>query len=437
MGYIIQQGNLNHHFFYSHKYVVISGYQTVVGMYRMRMIILVFSALLACKKQGRAEPTTGRWHGSLMVMDGRELPFNFSLLKQDGSLMAEIYNGAEVLSIDEVRIVKDSIFIQFPVFEDYIAASFNASGMSGSLVNESRKRRVPFRAEIGDRPHFPDERKPLADVSGAWQATFSPDATNSSIAIGIFSQENGEVEGTFRTKTGDRRYLQGVVSGDSLKLSTFDGAHAYLFVAQVTDSMMRGMYYSGNHFKEPFVARRNPAYELPDEDFLTYLKPGYDRLEFSFPNSRGEIVSLTDEQFQNKVVVVQLMGTWCPNCLDETKFLASYLKEKDHDGLEVVALAFEYYKTPEKAFDAIDRLKARLSLDYQILLAQYGGADKLQANRQLPMLNQILSYPTTIFIDRQGKVRRIHTGFNGPATGRNYLEFQEEFERFIEQLLSE
>ena len=149
------------------------------------------------------------------------------------------------------------------------------------------------------------------------------------------------------------------------------------------------------------------------------------------------MVSLADDQFRDKVVVVQLMGTWCPNWLDETKFLAAYLKGNDHEDLKVVALAFEFYKTPEKSFEAIDRLTARLGLDYPILLAQYGGADKLQANRKLPMLDQVLSYPTTIFIDRRGNVRRIHTGFNGPATGRKYIEFQEEFDRLIKQLLAE
>lgn len=397
----------------------------------------MMTALQACKKEEPEGPAPGRWRGSLMVMDGRELPFNFSLVQQDNSFVAEIYNAGEVLKVDEVWFNKDSIYFQMPVFEDYIAASFQRTELSGSFINESRKRRVPFRARFGDLPRFPDTRKPLVDVSGEWQATFTPDSGDSYPAKGIFTQEDGLVHGTFRTKTGDRRYLEGVVSGDSLKLSTFDGAHAYLFVAGVTDSLMRGMYYSGNHYKEPFVAWRNPGYELPDEDSLTLMKPGYDRLEFAFPDSRGTMVSLADDQFRDKVVVVQLMGTWCPNCLDETKFLAAYLKGNDHEDLKVVALAFEYYKTPEKSFEAIDRLTARLGLDYPILLAQYGGADKLQANRKLPMLDQVLSYPTTIFIDRRGNVRRIHTGFNGPATGRKYIEFQEEFDRLIKQLLAE
>ena len=53
------------------------------------------------------------------------------------------------------------------------------------------------------------------------------------------------------------------------------------------------------------------------------------------------------------------------------------------------------------------------------------------------MLNHILSYPTTIFIDKKGSVRKIHTGFNGPATGKEYDDFKAEFEGFIELLNNE
>jgi len=53
------------------------------------------------------------------------------------------------------------------------------------------------------------------------------------------------------------------------------------------------------------------------------------------------------------------------------------------------------------------------------------------------MLNKVVSYPTTIFIDKKGKVRKIHTGFNGPATGDKYIAFKEDFESFVEMLLGE
>lgn len=407
------------------------------SMQKILLPTLIFLMLNACNQPVSKDPNQGKWHGRLKVMDERELPFGFSFYKRDGSYLIEVYNAGEVLQIDEIRIQQDSIYIYMPVFEEYIAATFNENEMQGTLINESRNRRVPFEATYGDHPRFPTLKGASVDVSGEWEVVFSPDSKDSYPAKGIFSQQDGQVMGTFRTTTGDRRYLQGVVSGDSLKLSTFDGTHAYLFVARVTGGLMQGTYYSGNHFKEPFVARRNADYELPDGDSLTYLKEGYTRLEFAFPDSYGNMVSLGDDRFTDKVVVVQIMGTWCPNCLDETKFLSAYHKEHRAEGLEVVALAFEYYKTPEKALDAIKRLQERVGLQYPVLLAQYGGANKLEANRKLPMLNRVMSYPTTILLDRKGKVRRIHTGFNGPATGLKYEEFKEEFDRLVKQLLSE
>lgn len=76
-------------------------------------------------------------------------------------------------------------------------------------------------------------------------------------------------------------------------------------------------------------------------------------------------------------------------------------------------------------------------MEYPILLAQFGSSDKALAQEKLPMLNHILSYPTSIFIDRKGNVRKIHTGFNGPATGEKFIEFQKEFDGFVKQLIAE
>lgn len=222
-----------------------------------------------------------------------------------------------------------------------------------------------------------------------------------------------------------------------MRLSTFDGAHAFLFTAKVSDSSINGYFYSGNHWKEPFTAKRNDTYTLPDAKDLTFIKEGYDGLEFSFPVQSGKRISLKDDRYKNKVVLVQIMGSWCPNCLEESKYYVNYLKEHSNTDLEIIGLAFEYAPTKEKAFQSISRLKDRLGVTYPIALAQYGTEDKKLANEKLPMLNHVLSYPTTIFIDKKGVVRRIHTGFNGAATGEKYLEFTKDFEGFVQILLDE
>jgi peroxiredoxin len=200
---------------------------------------------------------------------------------------------------------------------------------------------------------------------------------------------------------------------------------------------MNGMFYSGNHWKEPFTAKRNENYELPSANELTFLNEGYDTLAFTFPDSDGNQVSLSDDRFKNKIVVVQIMGTWCPNCLDESRYYSEYYNNNKEKDIEFVALAFEYAKTEEKAFSSIERLKDNVGIEYPILLAQYGTSSKFKAQEKLPMLNHVLSYPTSIFIDKKGKVRKIHTGFNGPATGEKFTEFKTEFTGFVEDLMSE
>ena len=241
-----------------------------------------------------------------------------------------------------------------------------------------------------------------------------------------------------RTTTGDYRYLEGVVDGNILKYSVFDGAHAFLFTAEVTDDQMtNGVFYSGNHYKATYEAKRNADYQLPDENSLTFLKEGYDAIEFTFPDVNGNMVSLSDERFKDKVVLVQIMGTWCPNCLDESRYYAEQYNTLKDKGVEIIALAFEYAKTENKAFHAIKRLQDNVGIDYPILLAQHGSSSKQLANEKLPMLNHVLSYPTTIYIDKKGKVRKIHTGFNGPATGEKYISFQKEFTEFVDVLVAE
>ncbi len=407
-------------------------------MKKIVTVLFLIGFLVGCKDLEEATLAEGIWLAELEVMDGNILPFNFKLSNTeiDGYRIA-VYNADEVILVDEVEIKDDSIKIKLPVYEGYIVGSFTKNSIEGEFIKAGLSRVVPFKATYGVRKRFKTSNPPSTNLAGIWETEFSAGTSDSYRAKGVFKQNKNLVTGTFRTTTGDYRYLEGVMEGDSLKLSTFDGAHAFLFLAKVTDSSLNGVFYSGNHFKEPFSAKRNDAYELPSADSLTFLKKGYDAFEFSFPDANGHSVSLKDERFKNKVVVVQIMGTWCPNCLDETKFYVDYLKNNGNSDLEVIALAFEYAKNEEAAFKNILRLKERIGIDYPIVLAQFGSTDKELAQQKLPMLNQVLSYPTSIFIDRTGKVRKIHTGFNGPATGAAFLSFKKEFDGFVKGLLAE
>jgi thiol-disulfide isomerase/thioredoxin len=199
------------------------------------------------------------------------------------------------------------------------------------------------------------------------------------------------------------------------------------------DSTMIGSFRSGNAYQTSWEAKFNPNAKLKDANALTFLKPGYDRFDFSFENTTGKTVSLKDARYQNKVKIIQIMGTWCPNCRDETAFLVDYLKEHPDQDVEVIALAFERHKEKDKAIEALKRYREYFKMDYELLLA--GISDKQEASKVLPMLNAVLAYPTMIVIDKNDRVQRIHTGFSGPATSE-YKQFKAEFSRFILQLLS-
>ena len=401
-------------------------------------VLIIFMLFVSCKEKNKNyNLNEGVWRVELDVMDHQVLPFKLRVNKEKNGLYTmQIINAEEVIEVDEIVINGDSIVIQTPVFEGYLAGTFTDKEIKGQFIKESLDRIVPFKAIFGIEDRFDSENKNTdKDISGIWETYFSPDSDEEYIGKGIFIQEDNRVTGTFRTTTGDYRYLEGLMDGDSLKLSAFDGAHAFLFTAKVTDSSMTGIFYSGNHFKEPFVSTRNDGYELPDPDSLTFINEGYDKLAFTFPDFNGNMISLNDEEYYEKVVIVQLMGTWCPNCLDESKFLVNYLNKNEN--LKVIGLAFESAKTEEKAFKGIERLKDRIGLSYPILLAQFGSVDKVEAQQKLPMLNHVLSFPTTIFIDKKGAVRKIHTGFNGPATGDKFIEFKKDFNQIVTQLLNE
>lgn len=396
-------------------------------------IILIVMLFFSCQQDTTEFLYSGLYRAELKIKDNLNLPFLFKV--KDANTL-EIYNAEEVITVDEISYKNDSVFIQMPVFESYIKAKVENKIITGHFITEGKDRSVPFKAKP-EKTRFNTSNLPKTNISGNWETTFSPNTDDSYKAKGIFKQNGNNVTGTFRTETGDYRYLDGVISGNQMQLSTFDGSHAFLFTATVTDSTLNGTFYSGNHWEEPFIAKRNDDFKLADANTLTYLKDGYETLEFTFPDENGNQISLTDDRFKNKVVVVQIMGTWCPNCLDESNYYAQYYNNNKDKAIEFVALAFEYAKTEEAAFKNIKRLKDRVGINYPILLAQTGTTSKSKANEKLPMLNSVLSYPTSIFIDKNGKVRKIHTGFNGPATGEKFTEFKAEFTTFMDKLLAE
>ncbi|WNJ16677.1 TlpA disulfide reductase family protein [Pontibacter sp. G13] len=406
---------------------------------------LLMAVLMLAGCQSSAPETkleTGHWRLAMELAPGVELPVDLELTSQAEGYQAAFINGEERIEADQVRLVGDSIYIDMSVFDAQFAGKIIRPGeIAGDWINfvKSADYRIPFVALAGDHPRFPAESSPESvELSDRYAVTFSPENPEDSYpAIGVFQRNGQIVQGTFLTETGDYRYLAGVLDGDELKLSCFDGAHAFLFEAQVQpDGSLTGSFRSGSHWEEPWEGHPDPDVALREPDQLTFLKEGYEGVDFRFTNLEGDTISLSDSRYQGKVVIVQILGSWCPNCMDETRLFAKWYDRYEQQGLEIVGLAFERAKDQAQAVKRVSKMKEALGVNYEILIASLT-TNKQEAARALPMLNHILSYPTSIYLDREGRVRKIHTGFYGPGTGAPYDQFVEEYSRFLEKLLAE
>jgi peroxiredoxin len=167
-----------------------------------------------------------------------------------------------------------------------------------------------------------------------------------------------------------------------------------------------------------------------------YVKNGEDGyLNFSFPDVDGNPVSLSDARFKNKVVVISLMGSWCPNCMDETAFLSNYYNKNKERGVEIIGLAYEYTTDFERSQKSVRKFQKRFDIQYPLLITGVSVTDTLRTEKTLPQLTSIKAFPSSIILDKTGKVHKIDTDFQGPSTGEYYTAYIKEFEKTIDELL--
>ena len=410
--------------------------------FNLTLVGLLIILIVSCTGTSDGSLQTGIWRATLKTQSGEEIPFNFEITDSAEQKLLDIINGKERFRVNEISTLSDSVIIQMPLFDSEIRAVLKNETLSGQWIKHfgDSDEVMQFNAQKGESwRFFKDNTTSNADISGRWSVTFNTLNNQSSYAsVGEFTQENGRVFGTFLTTTGDYRFLEGTVSDHKLYLSCFDGSHAYLFTGKLLNdsTITEGKFYSGLSSVETWTANKDDKAILPDAYSITDLKPGYDKIDFSFPGLDGKKVSLSDQKFKNKIVLVQFFGSWCPNCMDETAYLTSFHKKYQEKGVEIVALAYERTKDFERSRKNIARLRDRFSVPYDMLVTGFT-KDKIEVSKSLPMLKQFMAFPTLMIIDKNGKIRKIHTGFSGPGTGSHYADFVKEFEQTIDDLLSE
>ena len=384
----------------------------------------------------------GHWQGSVRAQN-KSIGFEFDVAVEQGKPVVYLVNkgldGQERLRCDDISTAGDSTTIRLHVFDAALVMRPDGPDkLKGTWVKYDAPApyRVPVVAVQGERA-VPAAAPNTPDFTGTWRVTFKEDEGKTYPAVGVFKQQGAAITGTFLTTTGDYRYLSGAVLPTGLGMSTFDGNHGFLFqAAKQPDGSLKGDFYSGKAGHETWTAVLDPNAKLPDAYALTALKKGETKLDFKFPSVfEGGVVSPASPIYQGKVVVIQLLGSWCPNCMDETAFLAPWYEKNKSRGVEVIGLGYERSPDYEVASARLRKLRERYNIKYELAVA--GVSNKDSAAKSLPQLTQVLAFPTTIFLDKKGNVRKIHTGFAGPGTGKYYEEEIAGFNREVDKLLKE
>ena len=409
----------------------------------MRVFVLIGCFGLVFLPAIGQKDLAANYRALVVRQDSNTVVFNMQVSKEKTGTFFYITNADEKIRVGPVSITNDSVNFAMPVFESSFKTKRNADGSFQGIWNKGTTgefQNWPFYAYPNQLYRFAkNQGNAVHNISGKWDVTITRPNGTPRKALAEFEQVGDKLTGSFITTTGDYRFLEGIVTGDSLKLSTFDGSHAYTFYAKIATAqkITGGVYLAGYSGKETWSAVKDNDVKEPVQEQPTKLKPGESKLNFTFNDLEGKPVSINDERFRNKVVIVQLMGSWCPNCMDETKFLSEFYNKYRSRGVEIVSLAYEYSTDIERSRKSLGKFQKLFNVQYPMLITGVTSSDEQKTEKTLPQLTPIRSFPTSIFLDRKGNVREIHGVFYGPGTKQYFEEYKKIFTGIVEGLLKE
>jgi thiol-disulfide isomerase/thioredoxin len=385
-----------------------------------------------------APAPVGLWHAELVPSEGHEVFFDVKIAARGGSLSAELVNDRAEFAFTSASWDGTKLTLELANYDAKIVAEMKSGRLEGGYtrVVAAGLAEVPFCASR--KPRAPAASpKGGPSLGGSWGVVMV-DGTKTEKLTGVFRQEGSAVTGTFLSTTGDYGPLHGTFDGEQLVLTVFDGVHVYRFDAELLpDGTLAGEYRSRTNPPVPWRGRRLDAASAG-----TFLPGSFDIVKprnpaapyvVSFPDALGHVVSTSDARFSGKPMLVAFMGTWCPNCADEAPFLRDLDARYGPRGLAVVSLTFEYTDDVERNRRQVKRFVERFGTTHPILLAGTT-KDASASPATLPLVGWE-GYPTTLFLDRQHRIVKIHSGFDGPATGERFTKLKKEIEVAVEALL--
>jgi len=378
---------------------------------------------------------SGNWKG-VIHYETVEVPFNFNFRSlSDSSAIVIIKNAEEQISIKNVIVKKDSVFIPMYVFDAVIKAVYKDGKMTGEWHKNYRNSKGPlFTAEFNQPRFLTTLPKSIVVIENTWEITFTQRRGQTSKSVGLFKQNGNKINGSLITELGDLRYFEGVLYGDSVRLSSFDGVHGFLMMGKFENNAWNGVFHYESGYSEKWNATYDAKADLANPFSLITVLPGTHKPYYDILTAGGDYNAIDDDDLDGKVVIVQLMGTWCPNSLDQSKYLAEWYRSQDGEELALMAVTYE---PGDKVYaqKRIESYATLLNITYPMFIG--GSLSKGQAALAFPNMGKINAFPTLIMIDRQGYIRYIDSYFNGPATGTYYQKFKQEFNKKVKELLNE
>ena len=406
------------------------------------IILAVALSLISCEStnnqgaENRISIPATPWRFTLNI-NGHSLPFNgtFSNVEKRSATLT-LRNADEKIIIENVILRNDSVIVELPFFNTEMHLRVESPFMlSGVWVNlDKEDYRIPLNAEQGQDFRFTNTGSQL-QLPSKYMAKFELGTDTEYPAVLLLENNSGKLTGTFLTETGDYRYLEGNIMNKSVYLSTFDGSHALYFQAEIkADSLVNGIFKSGKNYVTDWMAFADSTATLKKPEEITSIK-GSDSMDINLRNQDGEVVDWAGLDLDGKVVILDIMGTWCPNCMDASRALKELATPYSENDLVVVPVLFEYRDDLTKARKAFSEYSERLNIPETFLFG--GKASKKVATKKFPMLSSISSFPTLVFVGRDRQIAEVYTGFYGPGTGEYYNEFMRNKEKLLARLVND
>ena len=381
-------------------------------------------ALFSCSQpEPTAEEATGQdFIGSIIQNDSTRVSFNVHLEEN----VLTFYNGVQE-SFDVALYGEDTLRGSFPVFASDLWLVATEDGYKGEYYRtDANNYRLPLELARGRMTY---EQSP-SEFSSQYAITrYIGDQEKP--ALLQLSKKDGVLVGTIATSTGDSRFMTGYEVEGGFELMGFDGRFIYKVITKVTDGNIEGHVWAGMTGYYSFSGFANDFATLEDPEEMSKLRDDYTHIEWHLPGLDGDTVHF-DSRTIAKPTILAIQGSWCPNCMDEGRVLDMYYREFE-GAIDVYGLSYEYSGTLEKATAAVQKMERDLGTSFPMVIATFD--PKQDRNAVLP-LEQIRSYPTSIMLDHQGNVVKIHTGFYGPST-KEYETYVKETREELNALVSE